>query len=198
MTRSLLAVILAILVASCAPITEGVRVATGSAQKIPNAGVDPALIDEHCLFGFPEKEQTLDHGPMQLVGKAGCVLEHNGAAKNALWVCESLDPKYLSGPAERKDNLKPDPDLPPTHRAVDADYKGSGLQRGHMVASEDRVSTQALNDETFFFSNMVPLNGPEWRDVGATLEGRGEAVGQGHRGEREGDLWRVLLRSRRR
>jgi hypothetical protein len=52
-----------------------VRVATVSALKIPNAGIDPALIDEDCPFAAPPKEETLDHAPTQLVGKAGCVLE---------------------------------------------------------------------------------------------------------------------------
>ena len=105
-----------------------------------------------------------------MVGKEGYVLEHDGAAKIALWVCESLDPDFLSGPGVRKDNFKPDPDVPVAHRAVDNDYKGSGLQRGHMVASEDRVSTQALNDQTFFFSNMVPQNGPLNGGMWARLE----------------------------
>ena len=197
MIRRLLPVVMAALAPSCGAVTEGVRVATVNVLKIPNAGINPALIDEHCPFGVPEKEQTLDHGPTQLVGKADYVLEHDGAAKIALWVCESLDPKYLSGPAERKDNFKPDPDLPVAHRAVDADYKGSGLQRGHMIASEDRVSTQALNDERFFLSNMVPQNGPLNGEMWARLEKQARiwATG-GDRHRVEGDLRGLFLRSR--
>lgn len=44
-------------------------------------------------------------------------------------------------------------------RAEKEDYKGSGFDRGHMTASADRLSTQALNDQTFYLSNMVPQNG---------------------------------------
>ena len=81
----------------------------------------------------------------------------------------------MFGDAERKNNWKPDPDLDGKPRAVDNDYKGSGFDRGHMVASEDRVATQDLNDATFVFTNAVPqnrsLNGGQWALLEAAVRG---------------------------
>lgn len=143
----------------CASVTDSVRIATFTTLSVPNAGVDPALIDRHCPFGAPQKLASLEHGPTQVITRAGYALEHDSASKIALWVCGSLDPALVFGEAERRNNWLPDPDLDGKPRAVDDDYKGSGFHRGHMIASEDRVASQPLNDSTFFFTNAVPQNG---------------------------------------
>ena len=161
--------------AGCSYSTSGVRVATHTTLTALNAGPDPVLIDRHCPMGAPLKLPALEHGPTQVVTRPAYALEHDAAAKIALWVCASLDPTLVFGDAERLDRWLPDPELNGTPRAVDADYKGSGFQRGHMVASEDRVATQALNDQTFFFSNAVPqngsLNGGQWALLEAAIRG---------------------------
>lgn len=152
--------ILLLVSAGCASVNEGVRVALKSELRLPNAAPSPELIEKHCPFGAPVKAPELDHGPTRLVGRDAYVLEHDAQSKLALWVCGSLDPDVVFGEAEREDRWRPEPDVPSPGRATDNDYKKSGYQRGHMVASEDRVATQELNDETFFLSNAVPQNGP--------------------------------------
>src|SRR5258708_3564240 len=147
-------------ISDCAHTTEGVRVAVHSTVTLPNAAPDPALIEKHCPFGEPTISPSLAHGPTHVVTRAAYALEHDDLTRIALWVCGSLDPTLVFGNAKRKDKWLPDPDLDGKPRAVDADYKNSGFQRGHMVASEDRVATQPLNDMTFFLSNAVPQNGP--------------------------------------
>jgi DNA/RNA endonuclease G (NUC1) len=150
-----------------------VRIASYTTLTVPDAAPDPALIEKHCPFGQPFKSPSLDHGPTRVVTREAYALEHDSLSKIALWVCGSLDPNLVFGNAERKDNWRADPDLNGTPRAVDADYKGSGFQRGHMLASEDRVATQSLNDATFFLSNAVPQNGPlnvgQWAQLEATI-----------------------------
>lgn len=167
------AVCVVLLTAGCARVTPGVRVATHSALTVTNAAPSPELIEKHCPFGIPRKLESLEHGPTILIGRDAYVLEHDAASKIALWVCASLDPDLVFGDAERKNNWKPDPDLAGKPRAVDADYAGSGLTRGHMTASEDRVATQALNDMTFFFTNAVPQNGSlnsgQWNQLEAAI-----------------------------
>jgi DNA/RNA endonuclease G (NUC1) len=154
-------------------VTQGVRVATHTTLTVPTAAPTPQLVEKHCPFGLPEKLPSLEHGPTQLIGRDGYVLEHDAASKIALWVCGSLDPTLVFGDAERKNNWKPDPDLDGTPRAVNNDYKGTGFDRGHMVASEDRVATQGLNDATFIFTNAVPqnrsLNGGQWAQLEAAV-----------------------------
>jgi endonuclease G len=50
------------------------------------------------------------------------------------------------------------------------DYKGSGTDRGHMMpAAENLCQTPAVQDESFYFSNMAPqyhsLNAGDWKSV---------------------------------
>ena len=126
-----------------------------------------------CPFGQPQKAPDLEHGPTQVVTRQAYALENDSLAKIALWVCGSLDAALVFGDAQRKNNWLPEPELAGKPRAVDTDYKGSGFDRGHMVASEDRVSTQPLNDSTFIFSNAVPqngsLNGGQWAQLEAKI-----------------------------
>jgi endonuclease G, mitochondrial len=157
----------------CAPASGSVRVAAHSALTLPDAAPDPAVIDKHCPFGQPQKRPSLDHGPTQIITRSAYALEHDSLAKIPLWVCGSLDPNLVFGPAKRKNKWRPDPALDGKPRAVDADYRNSGFQRGHMIASEDRVANQELNDATFFLSNAVPQNGPlnggPWARLEATI-----------------------------
>jgi endonuclease G len=72
-------------------------------------------------------------------------------------------------PMARKDNFKPDPLLPSETNLL-ADYKGSGTDRGHMMpAAENLCQTPAVQDESFYFSNMAAqyhsLNAGDWKSV---------------------------------
>jgi endonuclease G len=72
-------------------------------------------------------------------------------------------------PMARKDNFKPDP-LLPNETNLFEDYKGSGTDRGHMMpAAENLCQTPAIQDESFYFSNMAPqyhsLNAGDWKSV---------------------------------
>jgi len=72
-------------------------------------------------------------------------------------------------PLKRKDNFKPDPQLP-KETDIAADYVGSGTDRGHMCPAADNLcQTQEVQDECFYFSNMVPqphtLNAGSWKTL---------------------------------
>jgi endonuclease G len=69
----------------------------------------------------------------------------------------------------RKDNFKPDP-LLPKETNLSADYKGSGVDRGHMMpAAENLCQTPLIQEECFYFSNMSAqyssLNRGDWKSV---------------------------------
>jgi endonuclease G len=72
-------------------------------------------------------------------------------------------------PLPRKDNFKPDPQLP-TETDLAADYVGSGLDRGHMMPSKsNQCQTPEVQDECFYFSNMAAqyhsLNAGDWKSL---------------------------------
>lgn len=72
-------------------------------------------------------------------------------------------------PLKRKDNFKPDPQLP-IHTDIIKDYVKSGMDRGHMMPAADNLcQTQEIQDECFYFSNMSAqyhsLNAGDWKSV---------------------------------
>jgi len=72
-------------------------------------------------------------------------------------------------PIPRKDNFKPDP-LLVSETNIASDYVGSGFDRGHMMpAKSNQCQTQAIQDECFYFSNMVAqyhrLNAGDWKSL---------------------------------
>jgi endonuclease G len=72
-------------------------------------------------------------------------------------------------PLPRKDNFKPDP-LLPVETNIGNDYVGSGYDRGHLMpAKSNQCQTQAVQDECFYFSNMVAqthrLNAGDWKSL---------------------------------
>lgn len=42
------------------------------------------------------------------------------------------------------------------HRATNADYRGSGFDRGHLAAAANHKWTQKAMDDTFYLSNVAP------------------------------------------
>lgn len=72
-------------------------------------------------------------------------------------------------PLKRKDNFKPDPQLPVETKIGD-DYVKSGYDRGHVMPAADNLcQTPVVQDECFYFSNMVPqthrLNAGDWKSL---------------------------------
>ena len=57
------------------------------------------------------------------------------------------------------DPFQPDPLIPAGYRLNEKSYTGSSYQRGHMLASQDRVASKDMNGQTFYMSNMHPQIG---------------------------------------
>ena len=72
-------------------------------------------------------------------------------------------------PIPLKDNFKPDPQLP-NETNIGTDYVGSGFDRGHLMpAKSNQCQTPAIQDESFYYSNMSPqyhrLNAGDWKSL---------------------------------
>lgn len=67
------------------------------------------------------------------------------------------------------DPFQPDPEISSQFRSELSDYSGSGYNRGHMCASEDRICSKNVNGQTFYLSNMHPQisghNGGVWSNM---------------------------------
>ncbi len=91
--------------------------------------------------------------------------------KAALWVAYPIHQAYLKGTGERTERWSFDPIIATGVQAncVDKSYKGS-YDRGHQLASADRLGTDEMNAQTFYMSNMTPQLNRLNQDMWANLE----------------------------
>lgn len=83
------------------------------------------------------------------------------------WVTKSM--VSCPSPLKRKDNFKPDP-LLISKTDLFKDYTGSGFDKGHVMPAADNLcQTQQVQDECFYFSNMIPQphysNAGPWKKI---------------------------------
>ena len=77
--------------------------------------------------------------------------------RQAKWTLEIINRNnYLPTEAERMDNFRADIRIPRRFRAGLEAYRGSGFDRGHLVASANNDILEIQNSETFLMSNMSP------------------------------------------
>jgi endonuclease G len=82
---------------------------------------------------------------------------HRCSVKAPVAVFEHLTVEAMSGPAKRRDNFRPDPQVTPACSATLADYAtvGSTHDRGHMAPAANNTQNDSIMSESFFLSNMV-------------------------------------------
>jgi len=95
------------------------------------------------------------------------VLGYSFYFRQAKWALEIVDPDNIG--LDRVDNFRSDYRVPSSFRADLADYKNSGFDRGHLVASANQIETELQNSETFLLSNMSPqlpkFNRKIWKEL---------------------------------
>jgi len=127
---------------------------------------DPFQMQRELRYGAPVCDQVLT-GRHFTIG-------YSWYFRQAKWVLEIINPlerlldkEFADG--ERLDNFRADQRIPWRFRASLGAYKGSGYDRGHLVASADQRETELQNSETFLLSNMSPqlpeFNRQIWRKL---------------------------------
>ena len=99
-------------------------------------------------------------------------ISHFSKSKKYPVMVEWWETKALVGcpnPLPRKDNFKPDP-LLPNETNIGKDYINSGFDRGHLMpAKSNQCQTSFVQDECFYYSNMVAqyhrLNAGDWKSL---------------------------------
>ena len=105
-------------------------------------------------LGNPSRAETkLNQPDNYLVTHTGYALSYNRSRGAANWVSWHLE-KDDTGDAERTNAFAPDTILPKDWWVLPTDYAGSGYDRGHLIPSKDRSSSEEANRETFLMSNM--------------------------------------------
>jgi endonuclease G len=88
--------------------------------------------------------------------------------RQAKWALELVDADSVD--VQRHNAFRPDFRLPQAFRADLQDYSRSGFDRGHLVASANKLETEIQNSETFLLSNMAPQAPRFNRDIWRKLE----------------------------
>lgn len=91
----------------------------------------------------------------QIVRHKGYTLSYNEKYEQANWVAYELTREETDKSFERTNKFLSDP-LVHTGSATDADYAGSGYDRGHLAPAADMGWSQETMYESFYFSNMSP------------------------------------------
>uniref|UniRef100_A0A452IMK6 Endonuclease n=1 Tax=Gopherus agassizii TaxID=38772 RepID=A0A452IMK6_9SAUR len=119
----------------------------------------PAPLAKYGLPGLPA-----------LRSRESYVLCYDPRSRGALWVLEQLRGAALSGPSDRAAcDFQEDESVHEYHRATNADYRGSGFDRGHLAAAANHRWSQKAMQDTFYLSNVAPqvphLNQKAWNNL---------------------------------
>ena len=90
-----------------------------------------------------------------VVRHAGYAFQYAENHEQAYWVAYELTKKETEKAYSRTDNFIPDPFVK-TGTAGQADYSGSGFDRGHLAPAADMGWSKQAMEESFYFSNMSP------------------------------------------
>lgn len=156
----------------------------GTASITVVAGDAPttAVYRDHLEFGEPIPDtRSVFRGTVRIERRqftAGYRELRGGPA----WVSWHLNATHF-GSAPRCDCFTGEPLLPPgMYRPVDFDYRNGGYDRGHMVQSESRTTTEQENAATFLLSNILPQaaenNQGPWNDFENWLNDRARLDGR--------------------
>ena len=104
-------------------------------------------------------------------------MEYNYASNHTRWVAFTFYDKTSEVNTKRTNAWSADPHLLDyTNNAMD--FRGSGYDRGHLVASADRLYSIPANEQTFYYSNMSPqinsFNGGIWASLENTVQSWGK------------------------
>lgn len=105
-------------------------------------------------------------------------IAHNPKRKHCRWVAFTFDTSNeginwrrgnWKNTEWRGDPFQEDPELPKDAVFTKDEINNNGFQRGHLVASYDRVYSKDANEQTFYYSNISPMkekfNTGIWSDL---------------------------------
>lgn len=126
---------------------------------------DPFQIQPELRYGAPVCDQILTNRFFTI----GYSWHH----RQAKWTIEIVNQERLTvhdlTDVQRRDYFRADLRIPRRFRAGLEAYRGSGFDRGHLVASANKDLLEIQNSETFLLSNMSPqqpqFNRGIWREL---------------------------------
>ena len=146
---------------------------------IPADAPTTAIYRNHVEFGTPTDDTPADE---HLLVRRQSVSSYNKDRGGPNWVSWDINASQF-GTAPRCDCFSADQTLPADfYHVVDFDYRNSGYDRGHVVQSESRTTTDQENASTFLLTNILPQGGENnqgpWSKFENYLNDRARGVGE--------------------
>jgi DNA/RNA endonuclease G (NUC1) len=146
---------------------------------IPADAPTSAIYRNHVEFGTPTDDTPADE---HLLVRRQSVSSYNKDRGGPNWVSWDINASQF-GAAPRCDCFSADQTLPADfYHVVDFDYRNSGYDRGHVVQSESRTTTDQENASTFLLTNILPQgaenNQGPWSKFENYLNDRARGVGE--------------------
>lgn len=132
-----------------------------------------AQIAQYCPQFLPNGPVAYQAQPGdQELCKTNYAVIHKCSVKAPVAVFEHLTIAAMTGPAKRKDNFRPDPQVHEQCRATLADYATVGRthDRGHMAPAGNNTQNDQIMSESFYLSNMVAQVANNNRGIWKQLE----------------------------
>lgn len=139
------------------------------ASIMPRKHTRPAVVHRRVVH-YDDLEipaPFTDGRPDRLCTYAGYTLSYNSEWRLPNWVAYELLRSELKAQVSRRDDFRPDEDLPLSEQAGLADYRRSSFDRGHMAPAADmRWSAESMS-HSFYLTNICPqtpgLNQGDWK-----------------------------------
>uniref|UniRef100_A0A673M9D1 Endonuclease n=1 Tax=Sinocyclocheilus rhinocerous TaxID=307959 RepID=A0A673M9D1_9TELE len=128
------------------------------------------LLDRVPVIPIPSVDAASEITPYQpgqvTVNRSTAVMKYESYVtsydprnRTAAWVIEQLSAETITGASDRKFcDFKEDDSVHVYHRSTNVDYKGSGVDRGHLAAAANHKWSQKGMDDTFYLNNVSPQN----------------------------------------
>ena len=135
-----------------------------SAESSQQASSENIVAGNDLLLPAPLKRV-----PEQILHRKGYTVSYNKDLKIPNWVAWELSLEKLIERESRTDKFLPDPDLPEDEAVTTNDYKGAGMDRGHMCPAGDNRWHWKAMQESFYMTNICPqdhnLNRGDWKEL---------------------------------
>ena len=113
-----------------------------AALEMPRLNADYQFVNHYVSY---EGKKVLNYS-----------LEWCSTMMHSNWVAFSFDATTCKEIVKRGDAWQQDPEVKSEWQPQESNHKSDGYDKGHLVASEDRVYSKEANDQTFYYTNISP------------------------------------------
>lgn len=134
----------------------------------------------HAPWGLPQIKH--EHAAVEMLVQSYWITGYDPELRMPTWTLHRLEREDLARNRSRIECFRTDPRLKvETGAAVCKTFRGSGLDRGHMVPSADMTRSERAMINTYVLSNMAPqhpqFNRQLWRALEARVRSLAEHYG---------------------